>query len=582
MAKQKEMEKKTNKGQARGRGRNKNWKRGRTSDQTTNTTTTRNENIDGNMHGYNDISWYSRNPNLLAAAASFPYPYRPGMMLRPSMDFQDVNPAYNANVRIPGVMALEWMPSVGYATENIDPISVCAKEFYAKVRSAFSGSLDADPPDFIMYLMALDSIYTYIAWLKRLYRVLTAWDPQNFNMPDALLQAMGISAAEVAQLRVDKVKLWQLINELVLQTRKFKCPAVMDIFNRHYWMSDNVYSDASSLNSQFYMFNLAAVYILDPNMDIPGDATNKAAGLRVVKLPTTSSPLAEGSVTAQTLYEFGLALIQALVSWDDGYLIAGYLTRAYEGVPSFTVDELPADQPFNVLYDEEVLTQIENCRTIADGECWYSRDQTQFNGFSITANVYQNPNTNTIVSTPQVRVNSAADALSGYQVYSGMYSLDPIITLRSDAPTPVMTTIASRLTAVPHQVTNAAGTTVIAYSVGTEIPIVWHYVLAQQTESSYGVALRQFAVYTNGGGTPGAAEFSTISRLIIQSAVTSQFDWSPLFYSVGRTLASETTQEVFTNFQLHGDIHNVTTVERETMRNLHKVCILSELNAYNA
>lgn len=30
----------------------------------------------------NDISWYSRYPNLLVAAGSFPFPYRPGMTIQ--------------------------------------------------------------------------------------------------------------------------------------------------------------------------------------------------------------------------------------------------------------------------------------------------------------------------------------------------------------------------------------------------------------------------------------------------------------------------------------------------------------------
>lgn len=33
----------------------------------------------GYCQGDNDLSWYSKYPQLLVAGASFPYPYRPGM-----------------------------------------------------------------------------------------------------------------------------------------------------------------------------------------------------------------------------------------------------------------------------------------------------------------------------------------------------------------------------------------------------------------------------------------------------------------------------------------------------------------------
>lgn len=231
----------------------------------------------------NDVSWYAKYPDLLQAAGSFPYPYRPGMSIPMG------TPSYNTNIQrsfhIPGVLALDWIPSIGVSNEATSPSSVAAKEIYAKVRSKYSGALDADAPDFMVYLMALDSVFAYIAWCKRIYRTLNAWTPNNYVLPDTLLSAYGLTVQDIQSLREQRVLLWQIINELVLQSRKFTCPALMDVFNRHYWLSDNVYTDANSINAQLYVFNLGGVYQF-ANLPIVGDSSNTAAGLKMISPPT--------------------------------------------------------------------------------------------------------------------------------------------------------------------------------------------------------------------------------------------------------------------------------------------------------
>lgn len=515
----------------------------------------------------NDISWYSKNPNLLLAAGSFPYPYRPGMSIPGLGNFSNGGTgSFKREFKIPGVMALNWAPNIGYSQRATDPASLVGKEIYAKVRAAFSGTLRADAPDYVMYLMALDSIFSYIAWLKRVYRVLSVWTPENYAVPDTLLSSFGLADVDIVSLRTNKTKFWQLINELILQSRKFTCPASMDIMNRHYWMSDNVYTDAPSMNSQMYVFNLTQVYKFQMlSVDTEG---NTAPGLVYAMLPHYANPnVKTNPATPEMFYNFGRDLIDALVAWDDAYTINGYLRKAYEGTPSFIVEELEQYPAFNPVYVEEVLTQIENSRTLAgcSGFTFIPTDGTM----NVTQSVLDNAVINPMHLTVGVETAGGSRTCDGYNI-------PPTLSIHADTPTVADSVIASRLqVAMDNVTTSGTGANkkwTFDLVCGTELPISW--VLWMEPMSTVTNSFRrvegfwvdQFRVQTSG------ATFN-LSFLSL-----SQFDWHP-FVFLGQIL--EPSTGTFTgSFAVVGDTHNITSISVDDLRNLHKICVLSELNAF--
>lgn len=127
----------------------------------------------------NPMSWYNRYPELVKSVASIPFPNKPGMKYKVLEPFDFFPDGYSKD--IPGVLSLEWVPFIGYATSSTDPINIAAYELYAKVRANFSGSLAADAPDIMIYVLALDGILSYIASLKRIYRVLNTYSMNNLD-----------------------------------------------------------------------------------------------------------------------------------------------------------------------------------------------------------------------------------------------------------------------------------------------------------------------------------------------------------------------------------------------------------------
>lgn len=512
----------------------------------------------------NDVSWYNRNPNLLLAAGSFPYPNRPGMTLQLG-NRKSVGTGDNFTkliYPIPGAMVLNWVPNIGRSSQATDPASVLGKEMYARVRQVYSGSLDVDAPDYVMYVMALDSAFAYIAWLKRVFRCINAWSPENYFTPDGVLTAFGFSYAEIANLRKDKTNLWQCINDLVLQSHKFTVPASMDVFNRHYWMSDNVYTDASSINSQFYIFNPLALYKYGEVNMPSGDP---ASGLKMTLMPTAvtrSEPL-----TVQALYQFGLDLINALVAWDDAYTINGYLRRAFEGEPQFVIGEIGPTEVLTPVYEPEVLMQIENSRCIPRGDTI-----TDWSTFNVSQDVM----TNAVISDPHYTVTIASD-LTGAVKY-GMYQMEPTLSIRSDTPTVADSVVASRLQAAV-EATDKGSTIEFHVDAGTEIPVMWKTSLTDTATGRYAYGiyhqLQCVTIDVAKNGSEAVAAMRNVMNMLLPTA----FDWSPFSFVVFCTINGGAFAGTFDS-RICMDVHNITSISKESLANLHKICIYSEFNSF--
>lgn len=519
--------------------------------------------------------WYLKYPELIEGAGRFPYPYKPGSIFKYFSIKAETGAAYYHTV--PGVMALDWVPSVGNVTATNDAINIAGKEMYAKIRRAYSSSLDADAPDLIIYMMALDSIFTYIAYLKRVYRLLNAYRPDNYDMPDALLRAMGFTADEITTLRVNKTQFWQMINELTLQSRKFTCPNVMDVFKRHYWMSDETFTDAATWNSQFYIFNLAGVFRYTATAG-PGD--DSTPGLEMVRTPWVGNPTTRATITPTLLYSFGVDLLNALILWDDSYTINGYFMRAFEGTPNFIVEEISQDTIFEAKFSEEVLTQIENSFTVCGGLEWINNATGVAN-----LNVWQEVNSNIVQSVPSIsiatNINENWDGEVAYRKYATVL---PYINLRSQMPTAIDNTIATRLKAISTVISDPSGTgSTVNIQCATEIPLSWRLIanasLAGNVYSQDRLISQTPIWDSTKMGTPAGLDYSKYFRL-------SHFDWHPtVFIVVTNMNATNWENDLedgdFIQPNIVGDIHNETIVSEDDIRNLHKVCTYSEFNAFS-
>lgn len=504
----------------------------------------------------NDISWYAKYPNLLTAAASIPFPYRPGRVL----DAAVKGTTYHAP--IPGVCTIQWVPSIGYAEGPTDPINIACHELYGQVRASFSSELEADAPDFGIYLLALDSVFAYIGCLKRIFRVVNAFNPNNYAVPTGLMRALGFNERATAQLRVDRMQLFAYINELIDQSKKFLCPAVMPLFNRHYWLCDNVYTDAPTPSAQLYTMVPAA--FLQFSMQATPQGV-QAGGLQYLTPPWSAS---EPSVSE--LYSFGLSLITELATWSTSYTISGYLRRAFDGVPNFSVDPLLFTETLQPQYDEVVLMQIENASAPLGAK-------------EVPQNVIsQDPTTNSLLFDYQIPLPTA-----GQEVLMIAPYLPQLVNCRAEFPTAADVTEATRLKTFLIPVDQATSEQVFQVHSGTEIVtrIIFNYPVrtnagdvSWDTGSAFEFFSEQELIDPNAAGVPA----TPATTLGTELAIVSQFDWHPMSRIFTTDVAANGTITLNGMYTVFGDTRNITQVPAHQLREINRICLFSEFNAFQS
>lgn len=494
----------------------------------------------------NDISWYSRYPNLLSAAARIPFAKYPGSGITVS----------GVDTTIPGVLALDYYPSIGISTSDHSAPSQLALELYARVRANYSGELEADGPDIVMYIMSLANVYMYISWCKRVYRTLNSFSPINYNMPNLLLQSYGLSGAAINKLRTQKTEFWGYINQLIAEARTFKVPDEFDVLRRYVWLCDNVFKDTEELSqAQLYVFNPRGFYVFAEQNTPDGIA---ASGLEMQAMPF--DPTISPDFTSNpggALFAYGQGLITALKSWSTSSTINGYLQRAFKDSPWFTMEEVFESDLQVPEYSEEVLGQIENFH----GLC--IRQDNVITADQVGLAVSQDPKTNAVLCASQVTVKGTAIEM-----------LDVVNTLqmnlrREDDPSEVV--INSRMIGYVTKASHSAGQMLYTVDCATELPLGMRYLNAGDVSNdtiNSGTFIPP--IYSLSGGIG--------SSLLVAPCALESFDWHPFVYVVTNTGGDTPTVD---SVAILGDIHTYASVSPQSMRRLHEICLYSEYNAFS-
>lgn len=514
-------------------------------------------------YGLNDPSWYSRYPDLLAAAARLPFPYRPGTRISNAVKLLGSN-TVDRDIDIPGIYGIKWVPSIGSSSDTVSPASMAARELYTRVRSQFSGPLSADAPDFLIQIMAIDSVYAYIAYLKRIYRFVNSATPENYFIPYGALTAMGFSADAVQGLMSGRVDFWGKINALIHMTDRLICPDVFDVIKRHYWMSDNVYLDAPTANSQIYMFIPEG--FLKFGLKLAPDGTTQVGGLNFNTLDTALT--STGDNVVENLYQYGFDLITALTDWEDCFQINGYLRAAFGDTSMFTVGLLELDERIVAVFQPEVLAQIENATAMPI-------NSTDFGDYAIEAGISQDPSTNALISAPRIVLPDAdIDDISNMVTWNG----GGVLNLHADLPSIEDVVTATRL----HALYRTAGST--SGNVGFFVDCASEFVTRFTITSTPMTLLStltgaQYETITFGGtimigGNSSAVTGDDVKNLIVALKTTS-FDWSPII-AIG-LYTSVTSQE----FTLLCDTANMTKLTADEVLQLNRICLYSEFNAFS-
>lgn len=491
----------------------------------------------------NDVTWYSRFPQLINDSATFPFSYPVGSPF--SLSNSNVtNVDYN-NIIIPGVYQIAWLPSIGIARDGTAPINVAARNIYTFLRNENSGKTNYEAPDLMMYLLAMDSLLSFQSMLKRVYGVARLFSPTNRYYPRQLLIAMNVDPddifAHLADLRYYVNLLADKIGQLVVPNDYY-------LFTRHRWMNEGLYVDGVSDKAQTYMFTQAA-YLQYTNTGSTGTE------LKWVPYAAFDSVPKDKLYTLDELIAYFNKLFNPVMLDEDFNIMSGDILKAY-GPNVYKIPYVTEDYMVLPTYDETVLMQIHNM-TIT--------------GPVIISGIYQNPSVNNGTLQFQVYTKSPGDTWDS--VTSNSRSV--LLNMYKDNVTPGDVMEATRLIVRVDDTPIADGdvTKYAVLSCGTEIVACCYIHFPEWAEEGkYGVV----PIQTNNpklGVTPTADQTFTVAGTF---ALSSQFDWAPQLWVdtklPGTGVTSFTATPAF-------DVANYTVLTPDNVNRLHEVALLSLFQA---
>lgn len=352
--------------------------------------------------GVNDISWYAQNPQILADAASLAF----ATPLGGKYNVGSAYPGASTNVSIPGICALRIVPAVGISTDNSSPVNIAARNIYSFTRHANSGHSNYNSPDQMIFLMAMDNLYSLHAWMTRIYGVMRFYIPTNRYLAKALVESMGVDFEDIEGNMAD---FRFFINTLAVKMSSLCTPASMSYFSRHRWIYSNVYLDEPTVKAQCYHFT--------PDYFLRYEEMTGAQTFGVLKLTPIMTEL-----SFSALRGIANSMVAAVMESEDMNIMSGDILKAFGEGNVLRIPTIDEDYVCVPVYNPEVLSQIHNTRIV--GSLFYESLDDPF--------VSQNPDNGAILFNPQFR---------GYRGNK----TDVLFDLPVDNPTPGDVMVASRL-----------------------------------------------------------------------------------------------------------------------------------------
>lgn len=482
---------------------------------------------DSKASGANDIRWWNHNPELTNSAGnlSFNNPLGSRVYLNDS----------TTGLVLPGICELEFVPTMGVASDLTDPVNVAANNIYTWVRHMNSGARNYEAPDLMMWLVAMDSLYMYHAWMCRIYGVLNTYSITNRYIPLALAKALGV---DVSDVKGKMASLLYYINNFAVRIGSLAVPDSFDYYKRHRFMVSNVYADAGNDKAQLYFYNPSAILQYSPLSEETGTS------LTYISMPNNA--------TVDRIITFGEALLAPIINDEDVGIMSGDCLKAFGRESIIQLPMIQPDYAVGPTYNVEILGQIHNS-IITDGIDFDNTKIVQNNGVVISDIILNSDTPQDNISTTWL-LNSYDDNPSAEQVMEFTRNM------------------------MFSQVWEDTSNNVYRSQVitcGTEIisGVTVYNLAAGSLNSLYTVRGSQFTISSTSvfSGNIPAGMISYLTA----------FDWFPLLYYVGGAWSPVTpgagakvpTPPAIAG--IFGDIRNYTVITPDVLRKLHETALLS-------
>lgn len=495
------------------------------------------------MSRSNPISTYNKYKQFSADASKLPFSYPLGYHFDNLFKIPGSLPVDDDNdFVVPGIMSIRFSASIGRSDDFTSPINRSSIQFWTYLRSIMKAAGSYDHQDITMMTLALDQCIMFHSLLRRIYGLLPDTTPLNRYYAKAMIEACGVDYDDLIQ-NIQDFRAY--INEFAYRLQQYALPNDIEMFNRHTWMCEGIYTDSGSTRAQTYMFVPLGFWIYDNTVETGSQLTFSYWSYD----PSTGIT---GKWTYEQIMDYGNTLINAISGDEDFAMISGDMYTLYKG-KTYALPYVTENYQILPKYDKVVLSQIENATICGLFESSY------------TPVISQNPDVNSGAILYQPEFNNRLASYYG----------DVAMNFHEDSPSPDAVLEASRLTANIALKTGTTRTCELISS-GTEIV---HGVTVFKLNLSNGgaeVALRLISRKYQFSSTVDQTNLTNTIGLISSALTLAQFDWAPrieLFQNYGTDDAPD-VHIIGTTW----DLDNVGDVEPNQLAIMHDACLWSEFD----
>lgn len=482
-----------------------------------------------------DGKWYEITEQLTRDVGSIPYNVFAG-----TKETITGTLAFNASNRsvpavglqsTPGFIVLHHLNTYGKSSSATSAINIAARAVYSWVRHQNSGHTNYEAPDLMIYIMAVDQVYAAIGEAMRIYKTAKTFINVNRYFTDAALRAMEVDADDIysnlAQLRAG-------INLRVAKISSLCVPNRFEIFKRHMFTAEGIFTDSDSLRGQFYLYSTMGY------LQFSSTAETTGGSLQFYDKNVSST---SGLRSTATILQDIDNLLNAILEDEDMNIMSGDILKAYGQENLYILNELAEDATQEFIFNEDVLQQIEN------SSCW----EGGFNAQLMSLDDYKIMQAGTgstsdgFLITHEIEPDD--ESVSTDNLFVHMNSL--YFNSHKENPQPIDTLEWVR--------DMCAGG-----SYDTELLLEYAVVQYDYSTNTNGVISLQVFV---------SASATVTNNLLFKVA---QFDWHPILYLFTK-LNNPTSGPYFGYVDKAGDLKVYTILSSDTIERLHDTCIMGSM-----
>lgn len=490
----------------------------------------------------NDFNWYNRNPELVEGAARVPFGEVLGFEIPTSMEDS-----------VPGIMRIDYHLTVGGHTDDTAQIyineginkSMDAK--YSFVVHANSRNQSYTAADLMLSQTMGASIISLAGLGIRAYGLMQDFQTFSKYAPEAYLAAAGF---DYNDLKDTYSTMWWDINQRIAQMKQIWVADDFPLTERWLWMNQSLYFDSEAMLPQVYCFTPISYFVYHDFKSTTGTMLER----KLLPMSTTSTSYPNVMKWSEYLAAWDEALESIIQSADRGTMY-GDILKAYGENRLYALNPIAYDYTTPVVYNPEVLTEIENLNIWpdkSDVEPSSIGNITQDQNFQIVQEFY---GYNSISATKLSQSRTPAKYVLNFHTKT--------------LPTPADVMVATRLMCGPASLIDTGGVNPsprgryqpVPSSHGTEIVTQVHmYYYSYATNKPE----LQSIDYPLGDSTLNATQMAVLSKIVA-------FDWAPWLYTYSSNSGSSASYLALRQqpSAMIGDWANYTFMDASMIAKLH-------------